>query len=60
MDPQVLQSLLNLPCLPTLQPVPLLGFRIKMWGICSTLVPSPSKKVTGHVWGLRWKSSLSG
>ena len=50
MDPEVLQAILDLPELPTTRPATISGFRVKMWGIYPTLIPSPSGSVTGTVW----------
>lgn len=50
MDPEVLQAILDLSELPTTRPATISGFRIKMWGIYPTLIPSHSGSVTGTVW----------
>jgi gamma-glutamylcyclotransferase (GGCT)/AIG2-like uncharacterized protein YtfP len=50
MDPEILQAILDLPEIPTTRPATIFGFRIKMWGKYSTLLPSQSGSVTGTVW----------
>jgi gamma-glutamylcyclotransferase (GGCT)/AIG2-like uncharacterized protein YtfP len=50
MDSEVLQSILDLPELPTTRPATISGFLIKMWGIYPTLIPCHSGSVTGTVW----------
>ncbi|CZT09736.1 uncharacterized protein RCO7_02143 [Rhynchosporium graminicola] len=55
MAPEVLQAILDLPELPTMQPAAISGFIIKMWGIYPALVPcSPG---TGSVTGTVWKAN---
>ena len=50
MDPEVLQAILDLPEPPPTRPATISGFRIKMWGIYPTLIPSRSGSVAGTVW----------
>jgi gamma-glutamylcyclotransferase (GGCT)/AIG2-like uncharacterized protein YtfP len=50
MDPEVLQAILDLPEPPTTRPATISGFRIKVWGIYPTLLPSHSGSVTVTVW----------
>lgn len=50
MDPEVLQAILDLPEPPPTRPATISGFRIKMWGIYPTLIPSHSGSVAGTVW----------
>jgi gamma-glutamylcyclotransferase (GGCT)/AIG2-like uncharacterized protein YtfP len=50
MDADVLQAILNLPDLPTMQPATITGYRIKMWSIYPTLVPSEGGSVQGMLW----------
>jgi gamma-glutamylcyclotransferase (GGCT)/AIG2-like uncharacterized protein YtfP len=51
MDPEVIQSILDLPELPTIRPATISGFQVKMWGIYPTLIPSDGdEKVLGVVW----------
>jgi gamma-glutamylcyclotransferase (GGCT)/AIG2-like uncharacterized protein YtfP len=54
MDPEVLQAILNLPDLPIMQPATISGYRIKMWSIYPTLVPSSSSE-GGSVKGMLWE-----
>ncbi|KAL2070362.1 hypothetical protein VTL71DRAFT_13388 [Oculimacula yallundae] len=56
MDPEVLQAILDLPELPTMQPATISGFSIKMWGIYPTLIPCLPG--TGSVTGTVWKATL--
>ncbi|KAH4037184.1 hypothetical protein HBI70_072990 [Parastagonospora nodorum] len=56
MDPDVLQAILNLPDLPTMQPATITGYRIKMWSIYPTLVPSSSSE-GGSVKGMLWETT---
>lgn len=51
MDPEVLQTVLRLPDLPTTTPAIIDGYKIKMWGIYPTLVPAHGN-VSGVVWKL--------
>jgi hypothetical protein len=63
MDAEVLQTVLDLPSLLVYKTAFLSGFKIKMWSIYPTLVPSAaSNKIQGivwkvesveHFWGLR-------
>jgi gamma-glutamylcyclotransferase (GGCT)/AIG2-like uncharacterized protein YtfP len=50
MDFEVLQAILDLPESPTTRPAIISGFRIKVWGIYPTLLPSHSGSVTVTVW----------
>jgi hypothetical protein len=50
MDPEVIQTILNLAELPTTKPATLSGFRIKLWSIYPALVPSTPGSVNGTVW----------
>jgi gamma-glutamylcyclotransferase (GGCT)/AIG2-like uncharacterized protein YtfP len=51
MDPDVLQTILALPSPPAVTRGSVSGFRVKMWGIYPTLVPSsPGEEVRGTVW----------
>jgi hypothetical protein len=54
MDPEVLQTVLNLPQLPVVQEGYITGFRIKLWGIYPTLVPSmdDSSRIYGRFWNV--------
>jgi hypothetical protein len=51
MDAEVLQTVLDLPSLPVYKAAFLSGFKIKMWNIQPTLVPSATYgKIQGMVW----------
>ena len=50
MDPEVLQTVLQLPDLPTTRPAIIDGYKIKTWGIYPALVPAH-----GNVSGVVWK-----
>jgi gamma-glutamylcyclotransferase (GGCT)/AIG2-like uncharacterized protein YtfP len=52
LDPEVLQTVLRLPDLPIMKPATIRGFRMKMWGIYPTILPTASKNesVKGMVW----------
>jgi hypothetical protein len=50
MDPDVVQAIHTLPEPPTLQPVTISDFQIKMWGISPALVPSEPGILVGRVW----------
>lgn len=50
MDTEVLQTVLNLPELPTTRPATISGYHVKMRGIYPTLIASPSGRVSGTVW----------
>lgn len=52
MDPEVLQSILDLSELPITRSATISGFRVRMWGIYPTLIPCHSGHVTGTVWKL--------
>ncbi|ORX92742.1 hypothetical protein BCR34DRAFT_580911 [Clohesyomyces aquaticus] len=50
MDPEVLQSILELPELPIIRHGSVTGFSVKMWGIYPALVRNGSETVSGTVW----------
>ena len=52
MDPEVIKAILDLPELPTTNPATIYGFRVRMWGICPALIPSPYGEVVGSVWAV--------
>jgi hypothetical protein len=53
MDPEVLQSVLELPDLPVAEAARIRGFEIRMWGIYPALIPS--KDNTNEIMGTFWK-----
>jgi gamma-glutamylcyclotransferase (GGCT)/AIG2-like uncharacterized protein YtfP len=57
MDPEVLQAILNLPDLPRMQPATITGYRVKMWSIYPTLVPSNSSSEGGGIRGMLWETT---
>lgn len=50
MDSEVLQAVLNLSKLPTMQDGSVEGYTIKKWGIYPTVIPHPGSKLYGKVW----------
>jgi hypothetical protein len=56
MDSDVLQAILNLPDLPQMQPATITGYRIKMWSIYPTLVPSGSRGISSMK-GMLWETT---
>jgi gamma-glutamylcyclotransferase (GGCT)/AIG2-like uncharacterized protein YtfP len=50
MDTEVLQTILGLPSLPIVEEGRISGFKIKMWGIYPTLIPSDDGQVVGTIW----------
>ena len=57
-DPEVLEAVLSLPSTPTLNEGWITGFKIKMWGIYPTLIPSPEGQVSGKVWEVETKAQF--
>ena len=50
MDPEVLQTILQLREIPIMNKESIFGFAVKMWGIYPTLLPSVGGKVFGTIW----------
>ncbi|KAF2010445.1 hypothetical protein BU24DRAFT_399805 [Aaosphaeria arxii CBS 175.79] len=53
MDPEVLQSIIELPNSPYICHGSTTGFTVRMWGIYPALVPSQDGAVSGTVWNCR-------
>ncbi|OJJ33304.1 hypothetical protein ASPWEDRAFT_174715 [Aspergillus wentii DTO 134E9] len=58
MDPEVLQTVLDLSEPPKTQSGSIYGFKVKMWGIYPAVVPQKEGKVPGTVWRISTADQL--